>query len=626
MVSRDAGNTGRVNARPTCRLGVFLFHLLLPFALGACGRPHAGAGDAGAPSEERHSGPAVAVLDVSGGLPEQSQAGALGLAPPKPTFDDLLREITRVTKDKDDKAVLVRFGSAHIGLARAMELGDALADLGRTMPVHCHADGWSNATLYAAARGCRKIWVSPAGGVEAVGIAAQIVYFHKLLADTLGLTIDFLQVGKYKGAEEPFTRDGPSDEARQSLEGTLSELRAAWIDGVRAGRPGSDAEAPEDGPYSPEKAKERGLVDAVGYVDQARDALEKETGAVRDEVRYGPGSPGAKGDDLADILRLIAGESAGAAPIALVQATGAISMSGGGLFPGGSGGISEKQLGKTLARLEKDDDVKAVVLRIDSPGGSALASDLLWHALMRIRAKKPLVVSVGDMAASGGYYLASAGDVILADAGSIVGSIGVVGGKVAADKALERIGVHAETFSGRPGDAKAAARAAYGSVLMPWDEPTRARMLESMAAVYELFLSRVAEGRKMPVEKVRASAEGRIFGGREGKARGLVDEIGGLSAAVARARELAKLPTEARFAPVGGRPGLFDALGSGDDAEEERASNLAQVVASARGERACTSEVVARAMPEIVPFVDGLVAIVDGDRALTALPFALAVR
>ena len=152
------------------------------------------------------------------------------------------------------------------------------------------------------------------------------------------------------------------------------------------------------------------------------------------------------------MLRTVAGDTLGTAPVVLVEATGAISMEGGNGIVGDSGGIVERRLVRTLARLERDDDVKAVVLRIDSPGGSALASDLLWHELMAIRQKKTLVVSIGEMAASGGYYLASSGAVVFADATSIVGSIGVVGGKISGDRALERIGVHAETFPGKTGD------------------------------------------------------------------------------------------------------------------------------------------------------------------------------
>ena len=192
------------------------------------------------------------------------------------------------------------------------------------------------------------------------------------------------------------------------------------------------------------------------------------------------------------MLRAVAGDSLGTAPVALVEATGAISMDGGGGVLGGGDGIIERRLVRSLLRLERDDDVKAVVLRIDSPGGSALASDLLWHELMAIRQKKTLVVSIGDMAASGGYYLASSGAVVFADETSIVGSIGVVGGKIAIDRALEKVGVHAETFAAKVGDPHAAARAGSDSLLISWDAATRDRVFETMTGIYQALSRRAS--------------------------------------------------------------------------------------------------------------------------------------
>ena len=275
---------------------------------------------------------------------------------------------------------------------------------------------------------------------------------------------------------------------------------------------------------------------------------------------------------------------------------------------------------RTLTRLERDDDVKAVVLRIDSPGGSALASDLLWHALMRIRAKKPLVVSVGGMAASGGYYLASTGTVLYAEDTSIVGSIGVVGGKISADHALERIGVHAETIPAKVGDPHAAARAAYESLLVPWDADTRDRLLETMTGIYDLFLARVAEGRNIPVERVAASAEGRIFSGHQGKARGLVDEIGGLADSIARARALAGLAADARFSVAGEGGGLLDAL-----AEDEPPAQSGAFLPRGPGD-AQAAEVVDRLAPELRSFLAAMAELSQRERVLCALPFALEVR
>jgi protease-4 len=399
-------------------------------------------------------------------------------------------------------------------------------------------------------------------------------------------------------------------------------MRTVWLDGLRQARPAVAEATPEDGPYSARTAKELGLIDDVGYFDEAREALEKDASAVRAEVKLGGGAASGGGDELSDVLRAIAGESLGSAPIALVRADGAISMEGGGGLLSEGGGIVERRMVRTLTRLEHDDDVKAVVLRIDSPGGSALASDLLWHELMRIRAKKPVVVSIGSMAASGGYYLASTGSVIFADDTSIVGSIGVVGGKVAANKALEKLGGHAETIAAKGDDPRAAARAAYESFLMPWDDPTRERVLSTMTAIYELFLARVAEGRSIPVERVAASAEGRIFSGREGKTRGLVDELGGLTEAIARARTLAGLAVDARVNAVGESSGLLDALA--EEAPESRAGAMPPRPVAWAG--MVVAELIERLGPELLPFAESLAPLAEHERAVCALPFALTVR
>ncbi len=595
--------------------------LLLLCAVTACeGRPRSAAAKAEGTTDEPHAGPSIAVLDLSDGVPEQASAGLLGLSARGVSLFDFVHEVEvleRGVETADVRGVLVRLDSARIGIARASEVGEMLAILGAKMPVWCYADDYSNGTLALAARGCKRIWVAPGSSVDAIGLASQTVYFHKLLVDEIGLDVDFLQVGKFKGAEEPFTRDGPSPEARQSLESTMAELRAAWLEGITKGRPRAEASAAEDGPYTPDAARDAGLIDDVGYFDQARAALETATGAVRSEIRLGSGSEGSA-DGFTDMLRTVAGDTLGTAPVVLVEATGAISMEGGNGIVGESGGIVERRLVRTLARLKRDDDVKAVVLRIDSPGGSALASDLLWHELMAIRQRKTLVVSIGDMAASGGYYLASSGAVVFADATSIVGSIGVVGGKISGDRALERIGVHSETFPGKTGDPSAAARAGSESLLIPWDTATRDRVLETMTGIYSLFLSRVAEGRNIPVEQVAASAEGRIFGGRDGKARGLVDEIGGLREAIARARAMAGLPADARVEAASEPGGLLRTLTDDDPHGQARAGDLGPLLARA-----------GRAVPdfaELGPFAASLLPLAGGEHALCALPFALTVR
>jgi protease-4 len=607
----------------TARLGALVVATGL-LAAGCEGRPRAGANGETKTEAPRKTGPAIAVLDFGGGVPEQEQASLFGAVGRKKSFDELLNVIKELEgeSNKGTVGVLVKFGSSGIGAARSIEIGEQLEKLKEKKKVFCHGDSFSNATIMAAVRGCSKIYVSPAGEVETVGLAAQILYMRRLLADELHLSIDMLQVGKFKGAEEPLTRDGPSPEARASLTGVLVDMRAAWLETITKGRPRPGiADAVEDGPYSPPRAKELGLIDEVGYAADALASVKSAASAVREEVAFGSGAE-EKGGDLEDIVRVLAGEGGEMGPIALLRATGSIAMtSGGNGLLGGRGGIIEKDIDRTLRQLEKDDEVKAVVVRIDSPGGSALASDLIWHHLMRVRKKKPLIFSVGDMAASGGMYLASAADFIFAEPMSIVGSIGVVGGKIGGGEALEKIGVHAETFPANTQKPGAAARAAYESPFIKWDDATRARVLESMTGVYELFLSRVAEGRStrgrtMTREKVAESAEGKIFSGREGQKRGLVDEIGGLSAALAKARELAKLPDTAHVATIGTKPTFLEALEPGGAAEGRMQAAVAPSPIA----------ILERFAPDLVPFVASLAPLAEGERAVVAVPFSITVR
>jgi protease-4 len=291
--------------------------------------------------------------------------------------------------------------------------------------------------------------------------------------------------------------------------------------------------------------------------------------------------------------------------------------SGGGPF-GQRSGITERRLGRTVRALTDDATVKAVVLRIDSPGGSALASDLIWRALMQLRAKKPLVVSVGDMAASGGYYLASAANRIFAEPTSIVGSIGVVGGKLAFGPALEHVGVHVEVV-GAPG-SRAAERHSYESPLQPWDAATRERVRAEMTAVYDLFLKRVAEGRGTSVDAVASAAEGRIFAGAAAKDQGLVDEWGGIEQAIEHAKKLAKLDENAPVRVEGDTGALFDWFD--DDSPSDDALALHLLGRLAGVPRLGTGPGEAPAA-NVDTFLGTVAPLASGEKTLAALPFVL---
>lgn len=592
--------------------GAALISLLTVATPGCEGRTPFGSKANGEPT----TGPALVELNLTRGLSERGAGGLFGSVPGT-GYSDLLKRIETLDED-ETKGIFVRLGTGNMGFSIASELGARLKRLrdDRGIEVFCHADDLGNATMLFAATGCSEIWLSQAGGVETVGIAFSLI-FGKSLLEKLSVGVDFLQVGKYKGAEEPYTRDEPSPEARETLEGTLRDLRKAWIDGVTAGRGKPLEEALEDGPHTAKAALELGFVDKLGYLDEAREHAKTRVGAERTQVVFGPGASQDTGG-FSQLIRSISGADAEGIPhVALIRAVGAITMGpSGGL--GGGDGITESGLGKVLTQVTEDESVKAVVLRIDSPGGSALASDLLWHKLMKLREKKPLIISVGGMAASGGYYLSCAGNRIFAEPTSIIGSIGVVGGKFALGDTLKQVHVNTVTITVAPDETKQK-RASYMSPFERWDDATKAKVLEGMTAIYDTFLDRIVEGRGLDHATVAASAEGRIFGGATAKERKLVDEMGGLDAAIRYALEQSGLGKDGKVRLRDAAPGLLELLG-GDPEAAEAAANRAR-------EELDPLAKLGEALPEEARvWFASATPMMTGETFLTALPFVLTTR
>lgn len=562
----------------------------------------------------------LVVFDLTRDTPETTAGGGFFPVPLERTFAGLVNAL-QDAREQPAPGYFVRLGTHSFSWAQTAELARLLGALrGPEHPVICHSDGLDNASMWLAARGCDQIWVSPAGSVDTVGLAGQSIYIQRLL-ERLKVQADFLHVGRYKSAAEMLTQDGPSDAAKESMEAVLSSIRESWLEGVAAHRSDPVAvEALENGPWVVDAALATGLIDAIGYESDARDQLKATTGA--DEFESAFGAMGRRKDalGLAEVLRALMGgrDSTSQPHVAVLPAQGGISM---GANDGVSSddGITAKEFTKLIRRLKKDDAVKAVVLRIDSPGGSALASDLLWHELMALREKKPLLASVGNMAASGGYYLACAADSIFADPTSIVGSIGVVGGKIVIDDALDEIGVSAYTFTprGAPGDG---GRAAYMSILNDWDESTRERVQEQMNAIYELFIQRVSEGRDMEPEAVLASAEGRIWTGAQGLDRGLVDEFGGLADAIDEARRRANLPSDAPVTLESPRAGLLELLGLGEKPDEDDVQAAFEAWQAARPAWSVPLSPSQRA------HVQALWPLLGGERVLAVVPYVFDAR
>lgn len=518
---------------------------------------------------------------------------------------DALRQVQKLVDDPLARGVFARLGSASGHFADIddwTQLFDAFR--AKKKPVHCHFDELDNAG-YALAAHCDKLSMTPAGLLNLVGLAAQVVNGRKLL-DQVGVQAELLQVGKYKGAAEPFTRDDLSDEQRTSLDTLLGDLDEAFREHLRQRSTLADKDLQallNQGPYTAQAAARAGLVDRVSYDDEAR-ADAKRSSAARLIQRT------LAGDEqqtltLRDVLRALRGPSEreykGRAHLGVAFLVGEIHDS----EDNGLRGAASDPFVRALRRWGDDTDIRAVVLRIESPGGSALASDRMWHAVQRVARRKPVIVSLGDMAASGGYYVASAGSAIVAAKGSVVGSIGVVGGKIVVGALADRLGVHVTTLTRTE-------RSTWLSPFQPFSPEERGALDGMLQSTYRLFLERVAIGRKRGVEALEPAAEGRVMGGVRARSLGLVDEVGGLARAVELAIERGKLPANT---PIETWPEASDPF-----------SAVSTLLGAHAGGGPWSQ--LEQALPRELTSASGLVRglLRTPERPLTVLPFALHVR
>jgi protease-4 len=517
-----------------------------------------GCGGGGGDDERRESEPNPARRELQEFVlleaPAESSQPSL-LSRPGPVLSDVVARLRDARTDEHVVSIFVRLGSMGGAWGRTGDLHEALQALRDAhKPVHCHFEQLDNVGYLLAASSCDRITVTPAGSLDTVGVAAQVFYARSLL-DQIGIRADLLQVGSFKGAAEPFTRQDMSPEMRESLGALLDDLHGSLIAAMVSGRAMSAEQAQavlDAGPYDSDGALAARLVDAIEFDDEARTRAREAGNATRNvRVRL---MPEQETTTLADLLGAIASGD----PIEPEEDDPhvVIAYLDGSITDEETRGNGTGQAGpfvRGMRELADDDDVRAVVLRIDSPGGSALASDRMWHAVRRVAARKPVIVSVGDMAASGGYYVASAAHDIVAHPGSIVGSIGVVGGKVEASQLLERVGIHAETLT-------RGANAAWTSPTAPFDDAERAVLQRMMRSTYDRFVARIVAGREMDRERVLASAEGRIWSGADGLERGLVDRLGGLDTALALARERAGLEADSPIVEWPARRSPLEAL------------------------------------------------------------------
>ena len=464
----------------------------------------------------------------------------------------LMTRLRDLAQDPKLSGLVLRLRDLEISLPDVIELRGVLHEL-RTAnkTVDCHVESASNAG-YLLLAACSRIGIAPLGQIAITGPAAMPIHVKGLL-DKLGVQADFLHVGAYKGAAEPLTRDAPSPEMETTLRDILDRHYETMVSVIAQDRK-LDRKVVEglidNGLFASEQAKTAKLVDEVGSFETFRG------GKAWTKLELDAGQSSDKLTGLLKVWRFL-----GAMPperplgehVAVIFAIGNIVDGEGDGVLGARSEIASHTLVAALRALTEDDAVKAVVLRIDSGGGSAQASELIWRAVNDLKAKKPVIVSMSDVAASGGYYIASNATRIYALDNTLTGSIGVVGGKIAPGNALAKIGV--ATFPRGRGR-----RATILASFSPWNDDEKQVIQKSMEEVYTVFTSRVADGRKLPLDKVKELAQGRVWTGTKAKELGLVDEIGGLDAAIAKARELGNVSadTDLEFYPPS--PTLRDVL------------------------------------------------------------------
>ena len=480
------------------------------------------------------------------------------------TLQDLVGTVRRAAKDPETHALILRLKTPGLGWTQLQALRRELIRFRKTgKPSYCHLD-YAVGRTYLLASACSEVSLLPTGAIEIPGVSLGRMYMKGLL-DKIGIEFQELRMGRYKSAVESFTRTEPSDAVREESQAILDDLFDEYLDAIAENRslqPVVARSLVDTAVFLPEDARAAGLVDRVEYRDEFLRRIAAGETAPRQIVnaKLGKGlklEVGGFAGMMSLINEIFGGprkRRASTAPkIAVVHGIGAIVQSAGQASLFGGSLMSSDQMVKLFRRVREDDSVKAVVFRVDSPGGSALASDLIWREVMLTTARKPVVVSMGDMAASGGYYVSCPASWIVAERGTLTGSIGVIGAVPDMRRLHEKVGVTYEVFS----------RGKRAGVISPYGELTgegRELLLKQMRKIYDDFLGKVAEGRGLAKNVAASVAEGRVWTGRRALKHGLVDELGGLDEALARARKLGKVPEDAEILSLPRPKSLFEVL------------------------------------------------------------------
>jgi protease-4 len=466
-------------------------------------------------------------LDISGSWPEHDPDTAINrvLGLEVVTLGRLLEAIDAAAGDDQIVALQVRVGSLDVGWAKAQEVRDALARFRESgKPVHAYLEEGDDGTYYIASA-ADEVRMPPTATLWLDGIRAEIPFYGGTL-EKVGVEADLEQIGEYKNAADVMERKTMSAEHREAVstlvDGLFAELVAGIAESLEVSREEAEAIV-ASGPYTASQALEAGLIEEIAYVDEAEDRLDEAAGG--SELRR---------IDLDDFLARHE-RADGEKSVGIVYCVGDIVPGESGVSAFGGEFMGADTIAEAIRAATEDDEVDALVLRVDSPGGSPTAADAIWRAatLAREESGVPLVVSMSDVAASGGYWIAMGADRVVADPATITGSIGIYGGKYVTRGLESLVGMNSVPI-------ERGANAGINSTLQRFTDVQRARIQTQLHSVYALFLEKAAEGRGFDsVDDVDAHARGRVWTGRQALEHGLVDELGGLREAIRAASKLA---------------------------------------------------------------------------------------
>jgi protease IV len=450
------------------------------------------------------------------------------------SLTNLLLQIKKAKVDKRISALLLEIEFSGAGWGKADEIREAIADF-RTSgkPAYAYMEYGANKEFYIATS-CEKIFVAPPGDLFITGLAADVMFFRGSL-DKLGIEPDIFQIGVYKNAPDQFTRKNMSDAHKLVVNSILDDLYGRLVSTIATSRKKTPEEVRaiiDNAPVSAAQARDQGLIDGASYRDEVFNELKKRLG-YKDSDKLNKVTAGTYRDIQPQSVGLNKGEK-----IAVIYASGTIGSGRSNDGPYGDQSVGSDTLSKAITDAAEDKNIKAIVIRVDSPGGSSYASDIIWHAVEEAKKTKPVVISMGDVAASGGYYIACNANKIIAEPSTVTGSIGIFAGKPVLKGFYDWLGISNEyVLRGKV--------AGMFRETEKFSKEERAKFEEMIkSAYYDDFVPKVAKGRNRSAEYIDSVGQGRVWMGSQGKENGLVDEFGGLDKAVEVAKGLANIPAE----------------------------------------------------------------------------------